>query len=340
MRLGEISREKGATTATGSTGGFWTGLWSPDGNSVACLGRTGSWRRWEYDVSEDLWRPCIATSGHTKAVTGIAWSKDGEYLLSTSLDQTTRLHTKWTSSGANTWHEMSRPQIHGYDLNCIDSISAAQFVSGADEKLMRVFSEPRAVAAMPAQARRPSAASATCPPCPTRPTCRCSGSPTRPLTPSTMTPRSSPSTTATAKPWTWRRLSRSRSSTWTARRTRRSCRAPRSGQRPKSCTATATSLSCLAASHDGTLVASACKASSLNHAVIRIFETGALDGAPATAGRAHAHGPPACAFPRTTDIFSAWAATASGPCSNGQSTAARRRRRTSCCKPTPRATPA
>jgi elongator complex protein 2 len=32
-------------------------------------------------------------------------------------------------------------------------------------------------------------------------------------------------------------------------------------------------ISCLAASHDGRLIASACKASSLNHAVIRLFET-------------------------------------------------------------------
>lgn len=148
VRLGEISREKGATTATGSTGGFWTGLWSPDGNSVVCLGRTGSWRRWEYEASDDAWKPCVSISGHTKSVTGISWSQNGEYLLSTSLDQTTRLHTTWTSSNQNTWHEMSRPQIHGYDLNCVDALGPSQFVSGADEKLMRVFSEPKAVASM------------------------------------------------------------------------------------------------------------------------------------------------------------------------------------------------
>lgn len=148
VRLGEISREKGATTATGSTGGFWTGLWSPNGKSVACLGRTGSWRRWEFDSLQDAWRPCVAITGHTKAVTGISWSKNGDYLLSSSSDQTTRLHTKWTASGAGTWHEMSRPQIHGYDLNCIDSLGASQFVSGADEKLMRVFSQPRAVGSL------------------------------------------------------------------------------------------------------------------------------------------------------------------------------------------------
>lgn len=148
VRLGEISREKGATTATGSTGGFWTGLWSADGTSVACLGRTGSWRRWEYSASEDAWRPCVAITGHTRAVTGISWSRNGDYLLSTSSDQTTRLHTRWKGKRGDTWHEMSRPQIHGYDLNCIDALGASQFVSGADEKLMRVFSEPKAVASM------------------------------------------------------------------------------------------------------------------------------------------------------------------------------------------------
>ncbi|KPM34674.1 Elongator complex protein 2 [Neonectria ditissima] len=148
VRLGEISREKGATTATGSTGGFWTGLWSPDGTSVACLGRTGSWRRWQYVGSEDSWRPCVAITGHTRAVTGISWAKNGDYLMSTSSDQTTRLHTRWKGPEAETWHEMSRPQIHGYDLNCIDSLGDSQFVSGADEKLMRVFSEPKAVASM------------------------------------------------------------------------------------------------------------------------------------------------------------------------------------------------
>jgi elongator complex protein 2 len=53
-RLGEISAQKGSTTATGSTGGFWTGLWSPSGKTVACLGRTGSWRLWTYDGFKKL----------------------------------------------------------------------------------------------------------------------------------------------------------------------------------------------------------------------------------------------------------------------------------------------
>lgn len=145
-RLGEISAEKGSTSATGSTGGFWTGLWSPSGSTVVCLGRTGSWRVWNLNPEQDRWIQNVGISGHTQSITGISWSKEGDYLLSTSSDQTTRLHARWKRNDKVSWHEMARPQIHGYDLNCIDSLGTSQFVSGADEKLLRVFNEPKAVA--------------------------------------------------------------------------------------------------------------------------------------------------------------------------------------------------
>jgi elongator complex protein 2 len=147
-RLGEISAQKGSTTATGSAGGFWIGLWSPDGRSVASLGKTGSWRLWTHDRDRDRWVQGLGISGHVRDVKGIAWAKDGSYLLSTSSDQTTRLHAEWRRHGKRSWHEFARPQIHGYDLNCIDSLGQSQFISGADEKLLRVFDEPGAVAKM------------------------------------------------------------------------------------------------------------------------------------------------------------------------------------------------
>ena len=145
-RLGEISAQKGSTTATGSTGGFWVGLWSPSGGSVISLGGTGSWRLWNFDRDQARWVQGIGVSGHVRAVMDIAWAKDGTYLLSTGSDQTTRLHAEWKQETGRSWHELARPQIHGYDLNCIDSIGRNQFVSGADEKLLRVFNEPRAAA--------------------------------------------------------------------------------------------------------------------------------------------------------------------------------------------------
>lgn len=145
-RLGEISAQKGATTATGSTGGFWLGLWSPYANTVVSLGRTGGWRLWKRDQEHDRWKQDVAITGHVKEVKSVAWSKSGAYLLSTGNDQTTRLHAEWKTDDMRSWHEFSRPQIHGYDLNCIDVISDTEFISGADEKLLRVFDEPAAVA--------------------------------------------------------------------------------------------------------------------------------------------------------------------------------------------------
>ncbi|KAM3423130.1 hypothetical protein BST61_g585 [Cercospora zeina] len=146
-RLGEVSSQKGSTTATGSTGGFWIGLWQHDSNSVVSLGRTGSWRRWTYDSASDMWTQGLGIGGHVEEVRSLAWARSGQYLLSTGSDQTTRLYATWKRQHGEmlSWHEFARPQIHGYDLNCIDTVSEDRFISGADEKLLRVFDKPRAI---------------------------------------------------------------------------------------------------------------------------------------------------------------------------------------------------
>ena len=145
-RLGEISGQKGATSATGSMGGYWTGLWSPNGDAICSLGKLGSWRFWQYTPSQLYWTPKNGIGGHIGIVADLAWDCQGQYLLSTSSDQTTRLHACYKNGPDESWHEFSRPQIHGYDLNCVASIKPDYFVSGADEKLLRVFQEPRAIA--------------------------------------------------------------------------------------------------------------------------------------------------------------------------------------------------
>lgn len=152
LRLGELS-SKGASTATGSSGGFWSCLWFTDNEQDYILtnGRTGSWRLW---VSKDNLIPeqKLAITGTTKEVTDVCWSPDGKYLLSTSLDQTTRLYAPWLfdANGSKrvvrTWHEFSRPQIHGYDMICVETLDKSRFVSGGDEKILRSFDEPKGVA--------------------------------------------------------------------------------------------------------------------------------------------------------------------------------------------------
>ncbi|PNH37860.1 hypothetical protein VD0004_g8933 [Verticillium dahliae] len=269
VRLGDISREKGATTATGSIGGFWTGLWAPDGQSVVCLGRTGSWRRWVWDDARDEWKPALSISGHTKAVTGIAWAKGGESLVSTSGDQTTRLHGRWKEGHGETWHEMSRPQIHGYDLNCIDTLGATQFVSGADEKLMRVFGRPRAVAKLLGRldgsgsdqdAGVNDVADAA-----DMPVLGLSNKAIDAADPAGHVEAEADADAAPAVRTTALDIdhppfedSLSRHTLW---------------PEVEKLYGHGYEISCLATSHDGKLVASACRASSLNHAVIRIFET-------------------------------------------------------------------
>ena len=35
-----------------------------------------------------------------------------------------------------TWHEIARPQIHGYDIQCISFVDEWKYVSGSDEKVI------------------------------------------------------------------------------------------------------------------------------------------------------------------------------------------------------------
>ncbi|AQZ11640.1 ELP2 (YGR200C) [Zygosaccharomyces parabailii] len=150
-RLGEIS-SKGASTATGSSGGFWSCLWfvHEDQDYILTNGKSGSWRVWS-STDHYVWEQRLGITGATKQVTDVAWSPRGDYLLSTSSDQTTRLYAPWqfNANGETrsqvTWHEFSRPQIHGYDMVCVESISSSRFVSGAEEKVLRSFDLPKGV---------------------------------------------------------------------------------------------------------------------------------------------------------------------------------------------------
>jgi len=99
--------------------------------------------------------PCI--TGHFRSVEDMAWESNGEYLLTTSSDQTTRLWTEVPVAASDNqcrWVEVGRPQVHGYDMTSIvciggeddsgmgDGEPCHRFVSGADEKVLRVFDAP------------------------------------------------------------------------------------------------------------------------------------------------------------------------------------------------------
>ncbi|CAM9004120.1 unnamed protein product [Rhodiola kirilowii] len=130
--------------------GFYGGHWSPDGDSILAHGYGGSFHLWKnIGVDYDNWQPQKVPSGHFSAVTDIEWGRSGEYLLSVSHDQTTRIYAPWKNvecpKGEPSWHEIARPQVHGHDIHCVTIIKAKgnhRFVSGADEKVARVFEAP------------------------------------------------------------------------------------------------------------------------------------------------------------------------------------------------------
>ncbi|XP_031477273.1 elongator complex protein 2 [Nymphaea colorata] len=130
--------------------GFYGGHWGPHGDSILAHGYGGSFHLWKNVGSEqEKWQPKVVPSGHSGTVTDFSWSRSGEYILSVSHDQTTRIFASWESKRSSgekpSWHEIARPQVHGHDINCVTVIQGKgnqRFVSGADEKVARVFSAP------------------------------------------------------------------------------------------------------------------------------------------------------------------------------------------------------
>lgn len=152
--------------------GYYTGVWSHDGRSLATHGYTGALHIWERDPKALTPRP--ASTGHYGAVVDITWSPDGEFLLTASTDQTVRvlgqLESRNGERGESEWTELGRPQVHGHDLSCIaamhptpdnsstlnavdedKSVSSSNplprgynYASGAEEKVIRVFQSPTA----------------------------------------------------------------------------------------------------------------------------------------------------------------------------------------------------
>ncbi|WOL06613.1 elongator complex protein 2 [Canna indica] len=130
--------------------GFYGGHWAPDGKSILAHGYGGSFHLWRNTgVDCENWQPQNVPSGHFASVSDIAWSRNGEYILSVSHDQTTRIFAPWHSEASLgdriLWHEIARPQVHGHDINCVAIVRGGgnhRFVSGADEKVARVFEAP------------------------------------------------------------------------------------------------------------------------------------------------------------------------------------------------------
>lgn len=120
----------------GNTLDFLGSSCSSDGQMIIGHSFNGTLHFWQH--SNQFWEPKTSLGAHFKSVTDLSWSPDGmDYLLTCSLDETTRLHA--INHHHEQWQEIARPQIHGYLINCLASLSPLHFVSGADEKVIRLF---------------------------------------------------------------------------------------------------------------------------------------------------------------------------------------------------------
>nr|BAE39766.1 unnamed protein product [Mus musculus] len=140
VRVGEVG---------GNTLGFYDCQFGENGTMIIAHAFHGALHLWKQStVNPRQWAPEIVISGHFDGVQDLMWDPEGEFIITTSTDQTTRLFAPWKKKDQKdrsqvTWHEIARPQIHGYNIKCLAMIDRFQFVSGADEKVLRVFSAPR-----------------------------------------------------------------------------------------------------------------------------------------------------------------------------------------------------
>jgi len=91
----------------------------------------------------------VTIKGHFGEVSDIDWDPKKLCLVSCSMDQTTRLLTKSKIDGEKTgFYEISRPQVHGYDMNTVTTLKNLngdlpfKILSGGDEKVIRLFDAP------------------------------------------------------------------------------------------------------------------------------------------------------------------------------------------------------
>lgn len=145
--------------------GFLGAKMSPTNSAILGHGFHGSFHLWNLGGGAgepSSWSPGCIVGGHFGEVADIGWDPKGEYLISVSADQTSRIHGQYKEVSRlgpllalhnilniyyipflnQNWYEIARPQVHGYDMQVVAVLDRYRFASGAEEKIVRTFQAP------------------------------------------------------------------------------------------------------------------------------------------------------------------------------------------------------
>lgn len=137
VRIGDIGGNLGGSVGANLLG-FVNGVITRSGRSIIGIGFGGAFHLWQRSGQADegetgRWFPRPFPTGHFAQVTDVSWAPDGSYLMSSSSDQTCRIHARINKKfqprvdlfgrdsavvqGENLvkekpcWREVSRPQV-------------------------------------------------------------------------------------------------------------------------------------------------------------------------------------------------------------------------------------
>ena len=106
----------------GNKHSFFSAIFLNSEKRIVAYNFTGALYYWQKDEESNSYLNSTIVHGHFNIVSDICWEPVyGRYLLSCSKDQTTRAYAFYKNKEKSTssWYEISRPQIHGYDINLI-----------------------------------------------------------------------------------------------------------------------------------------------------------------------------------------------------------------------------
>lgn len=91
VRVGEVG---------GNTLGFFNCQFGENGTMIIAHAFHGALHLWKQStVNPRQWCPDIVISGHFDGVQDLIWDPEGEFIITTSTDQTTRLFAPWKKKG-------------------------------------------------------------------------------------------------------------------------------------------------------------------------------------------------------------------------------------------------